>query len=671
MKLSAFESNQIYRENLVWLVTAQAAAIVPLLRFLPLWISAIWLLALLWRLLIYRGRLDYPGVVLKLTFACAAVLGIYINFGGQISAESMVAFLVCSFIMKIIEMRTRKDALVVLFIAFIAISSQFLFAQDIAAAIYGFASLLVLISAWSSIFRTTKLTVWRHLVAGAKLILFSLPMMLVLFVIMPRLGPLWSVPLPGNKGNMGFSESMQLGDVGELVRSPEVAFRAKFNNAAPAPRDLYWRGLVLDRFDGSRWTSEAVDQELTGPVSMFSLLADETNLPDFDYSVVMEPHNYRWLFSVGWPSNASSAQVSVSANYDGILFAQRPVFQKIEYHVQAQRDAPGKLLSERARRANIRLPENDNPRAKELAEHWRQSFDSDQEIVEQGLGLFASAFSYTLRVDQVKVNAIDYFLFESKRGFCEHFASSFVFLMRSAGIPARIVIGYQGGELNDVDQYYIVRQSDAHAWAEIWLTGQGWVKIDPTSSVAPNRIEIGVDEALDPEDRKLLANSWNSNKALLRLSYYWDSMSYSWSNWVLNFDKQKQEGLITKLLGSADPMRIALALALLAFFGLTPAVVYHRWRSRQRFDFVENRIVQPVLQKLHKQGVEKSAAESFSAFMQRTAARASHSPDEFLALAQCYERRCYQGRGREDLAQLRELSKRCLKLLRTRGLKWH
>lgn len=651
MRLSAHETAQIYRDNLFWLVAAQAASIAPLLFYLPLWLTVVWFLALVWRIQIFRSALAFPSMPIKLIMAILSVVGIYIHYSGRIGAEPMIAFLVCSFIMKLIEMRTRKDALILLFIAFIAIATQFLFAQDLRAGIFGLLSLFVLISAWAAIFHQEKLSLWQHFRIGGRLVLHSAPMMLVLFVIMPRLGPLWSVPLPSNQGKTGFSDSLELGDVGSLARSSAVAFRVSFAQGTPEPNELYWRALILEQFDGVRWVNLHQDKGVSGLPRLANVSVKGPE--HIEYSIILEPHYYRWLFTLGFPVAAESVQLGLKKNSQNLLMSENPVAQKAEYRVLAERFVVWDDITEEQRKRNLLLPPSSNPRAKILGEQWRQQKLSASEIVDNGLALFARDFFYSLRSDPVKLNAIDYFLFESKRGFCEHFASSFVFLMRSAGIPARVVIGYQGGELIASEGYYIVRQSDAHAWAEVWIAPQGWVRVDPTAAVAPNRIDLGVEEALSQEDLRLLEAPWQA--ALFKsLARRWDGLSYSWNRWVLNFDQQKQRGLLENLLGAADAWRVGLVLVTLCLLTLLPFVVIHWWQSQRKFNFVENRIVQPLIIKLNKLGYERGHHESIPRYLTRIADDfESPCNQQLKTLARVYEQHAYH--QVDQLVEIRQM----------------
>ncbi len=652
MKLGTLETDQIHRGNLFWLIAAQTASIIPLLFYLPKWVLLLWAIAIFWRLQIHRSALPFPSMFIKLFMAMGAVVGIAVNYSGQIGAEPMIAFLVCSFVMKIIEMRSRKDALIVLFIGFIAIATQFLFAQDLLAGIYGTFSLFVLLSAWSAIFHHDKLALRQYFFIGGKLVAHSAPMMLVLFVVMPRLGPLWAVPIPGGQGKVGFSDSVELGDVGNLVRSAEVAFRVSFNSTVPQLGDLYWRALILDEFDGLRWTLHDANSSL---VPMANLPEKKQAIGEFyDYSVILEPHQYRWLFTLGYARAAESAQLTVQQNSQFLMLSKKPVMQKAEYRVLASRDIAWPNLTASEWRQNIQLPQNVNPQARHLVSQWLDEKLSVNAIMDKALSMYAKEFVYTLQTNPVKLNAIDYFLFQGKRGFCEHFASSFVFMMRAAGIPARVVVGYQGGDFNNREDYFIVRQSDAHAWAEVWLTGQGWVRVDPTAAVAPNRIDMGVSEALTQEDRKLLGGSWQFSAARF-LAKRWDALNYSWNRWVLNYDGNKQTGLLTKILGSADPLRVGLVLVLMCLLLILPIAFLHWWRSRKKFEFAENKAMDRLFQKLAREGYQRAPGESVMSYLDRVALLIGPNGTILCALARAYEAHSYGGRA--QLQKIQKLSR--------------
>ena len=637
MKLSALEKDTIFRGNLVWMLSAQAICILPLLIKLPWWIWAVWFLALFWRIQIHFGRWRFPSAWIKFALGVGCAGGIYLTFSGVRGVEPMVGFLVCSFILKIVEMRTKKDALIVLFIGFIAVAAQFLFAQDVVAGLYGIFSLFILLTAWQAAFYSRRISLRQYFRIGGVLVLQAMPFMIILFVVMPRLGPLWAVPVTQGKGKTGFSDTLELGDLGELVRSPEVAFRVAFSGATPMPQQLYWRGLVLDDFEGHRWQAAAMPSRPIGE-TVNPTLSEEI----LKYSVIMEPHRYRWLFSLDPLLAARSAQLTLEQDERGLLSARRPVVTKAEYSaISAQVLLPQVTsLSERDRRWLTRLP-NSNPRTVALAEQWKSENLATPEMIRRALQIFHGEFIYTTRAPRLGANPIDTFLFESKRGFCEHFSSAFVFVMRAAGVPARIVVGYQGGDYNQREGYFVVRQSHAHAWAEVWIEGSGWQMVDPTAAVAPSRIDVGVEEALSVDERELLGQVRWSSAFMQSLYQQWDAIGYNWNRWVLNYDADSQQNLFSDLLGNTSPWRVGIAFASTSFalFACYAALlVLRRQRLVRRR---EDRALQAVLRKVGKKGYVRKREETLGQFAARVSVSEPVIGRHLAALAQLYAASVY------------------------------
>lgn len=598
----------------------------------------VWIFALVWRIRIHLGYWKFPSTLAKLVLGLGCAGGIYVTFSGVKGVEPMVGFLVCSFILKIVEMRTKKDALIVLFIGFIAVAAQFLFAQDVIAGVYGVFSLFILLTAWQAAFYSRRVSLAQYFRMGGVLILQAMPFMIILFIIMPRLGPLWAVPLPQGKGKTGFSDTLELGDLGELVQSPEVAFRVSFTGAVPPPQQLYWRGLVLDEFDGVRWQTSAMSARPIGETVRDGVAEDVLR-----YSVIMEPHHYRWLFTLDPILAAKSAQLKLEHDERGLLFARRPVVNKAEYSAVSARAPvqPFQHLSVREEKWLTRLPPGNNPRATQMAAEWGMMGLTSKQKVDQALNIFNQQFVYTMRPPRLGANAVDDFLFQTKRGFCEHFASAFVFLMRAGGVPARIIVGYQGGDYNAVDSYFVIRQSDAHAWAEVWLEDEGWRMVDPTAAVAPSRIEQGVQEALSFDERDLVGKIRWSSAALQSLYQYWDSVGYSWNRWVLNYDRDSQQNLLSDLLGEAGPWRVAAAFAGVSsviFFGFAFFYVLQRKRHYRR---TEDRLIQAALRKAERRGYRRKPEETVGQFAARVRIKDPKLGVELNQLAALYSAGVY------------------------------
>lgn len=640
MKLSAKQHSLISRQSLVWVLVAQAASILPLLFRLPVWVWALWATALVWRVWIFRGRLAFPSTWTKLLLGIVCIAGIVFSYAGVVGVEPMVGFLVCAFVLKLVEMRTHKDALMVLFIAFIAVAAQFLFAQDILAALMAVGSLVVLLSAWQSVFSCRPRSVSSQFGRGSLLLLKSLPLMLILFVVMPRLGPLWSMPLPQGQGQTGFSDSLTLGDISELVRSPDTAFRVTFTGETPSSGELYWRGLLLDEFDGRTW--RAAEGRFRSRVS-----PEPPGASSVRYDIILEPHYQRWLFALGSPTGVRSSGLNIQMHPEGLLYSRLPVTQKAAYSVESslhfgqQRE----ILSASERRGLTQLPSGVNPQARALAEAWLERGLDSRAMVDELLARFRASFVYTLQPAPSGTHAIDDFLFQSQRGFCEHFASSLVFVMRAAQVPARIVVGYQGGTAHPRENYLTIKQSDAHAWAEVWFEDVGWLPVDPTAAVAPSRIEMGVEQAVPEDERDLIGRSNWQSSWLQGLYQRYDAMGYSWHRWVLGYDQGIQDGLLNWLLGNSSPWRVAVAFVLLCAL-VVGALAVLPWLLRRRPHMApERRAIERVLRRLARQGFERKSEESLSRFVHRVGQERPKERVILQKLVRDYEAVAYGGQA--------------------------
>ncbi|WP_053980867.1 transglutaminaseTgpA domain-containing protein [Marinagarivorans algicola] len=569
--IEAFEQHKLIRhENLLWLIVAQGVAIVPLLFHLPPWMWLVWLGAMVWRLRIYNGKLAFPATLTKFMLGAACVGGLMVSYRGQVGVEPMIGFLVCAFILKLLELRTHKDGLLLLFIGFIAVGAQFLFTQTFFMAFYAWTSCVALVTAWQTIYLTRRLGVVHKLKSGFFMLLHALPLMVVMFVIMPRLGPLWHVPLPQGTGQTGFSDSLSPGDLGQLVKSQGTAFRVNFNaGRAPSPNEMYWRGLVLDEFDGRTWRLSAQwDMTLKNDPRFVPKLTGANDL--IDYTVQLEPHQYPWLFALAEPIKVTSIKATrqnIHITQQGLLTAHRPVASRIQYTVLSASadDLSGSALSAAEQAQLLRLPAGTNPQAQALGQSWREQYQAPQAIIATALTWYNQDFHYTLEPPVLGKHSVDEFLLTTKRGFCEHFASSFAVLMRAAGIPARVVVGYQGGTYNALEDYWRISQSDAHAWVEVWLANR-WQRVDPTSAVAPQRIEQGIGSALGEQDRALVgAGHYQAPQWLGAWRERMDAAGYVWNRWVLNYDTGKQSELFARWFGGTEPWRIgAVFIGLIA-----------------------------------------------------------------------------------------------------------
>ena len=645
-------SPAIPRIALLWLLVAQALVILPHLAHLPLWITGLWLVCATWRIQVFRMRTSYPGVVTKAFMLLAAAVGVYASRGALIGLDAGVALLIATFVLKLVELKTRRDALVLAFLGFFAVVTSYLFDDSLPAALY---SLLPVTALLASLIGLQQSGLSEKpgptLRLAAVLLLQALPLMLVLFLLFPRLGPLWLVPLPGERGSSGLAESMTPGDIAELGRSGELAFRASFAGPVPPRSELYWRALTFERFDGRRWSQ--LPEPPRGTPEW------QAEGPALSYSIVMQPSGQPWLFAL---DTARTELEQTRLMGDFRLQRPQPVAQSLLYRVtswpQARREPQ---LSPRLDAA-LQLPVDGNPRARRWAARLRRQYDDPQALVAALLGHFArEPYFYTLKPPRAGSDTVDRFLFDSRRGFCAHYAGAMTFVLRAAGIPARVVAGYQGGELNPAGNYVLVHQFDAHAWVEYWLPGRGWISVDPTFQVAPERIEQGLEQAL-PAGEAFLVDAplsplrYRDVEWLNALRLSWDGLNHAWQLRVLGYRSDEQLQLLRGWFGQLDATRIALLLVggLGLLLGGLALLLLKPW---QREHDPQLRLYRRFERLLARHALLRAAGEGPRAFAERAALALPEQAPAILAFLRRFEAQRYAGTAADPRALRRALKR--------------
>ncbi|HSB97224.1 MAG TPA: DUF3488 and transglutaminase-like domain-containing protein [Spongiibacteraceae bacterium] len=602
----------LHRHALTWLLAAQFAVIAPHAGRLPIWVSLAWLVSAFWRAMVYQGRWSFPHRLIKLVLVVGCLLGIRYSYAAWTGLEPTVALLVTCFSFKLLEAATRRDALILLFLGYFVALTEFLFEQGLGTVLYMLLPLLLLTTALVALHRSAQLQFtqeqqplrfsWQPLRAAATMLAQALPLMLLLFLVFPRIGPLWQVPLPGNSARSGMSDEMAPGDIAQLSLSDALAFRAAFTGPVPPARDLYWRGLVLDEFDGRRWRGNRLAEALLPAVQTL-------DGPAIDYEVYLEPTYQRWLYALQRPASVDSKTL---LTIDYRLLARDNVFEKMVYRARAYPQEKLDLeLDSQLRKRELLIPKKSNPRAQAWAQQLRTENADDAALIDSVLQHFRTQqFFYTLKPPLLGDHPIDEFLFASRRGFCEHYASSFVFILRAAGIPARVVVGYQGGEINPLTGTVLVHQFDAHAWAEAWLPARGWVRFDPTAAVAPQRIENGLERAVASGEflgqSPLSVNRYRGLSWLNKLRLRTDAINYAWTRWVVNYRDETQTDVLRSLLGEINPLRMGLFLV--GGGGVVLAIVAAVLLGRQLFGErlpIEQRYYRQFCRRLARHGYER------------------------------------------------------------------
>jgi len=529
-------------------------------------ILAFFYTATLWRLIAQRR----PDVMPRrwLLFLLMVTALVLVAFTTNLSDGRLAgtALLVVMLGLKLLELRARRDIHVTVFLGYFLVLTLFLYDQSLWLAAYLFFGVVALMSVQVGINRVNielrlQLRNTLAMLAGA------LPLALVAFLLFPRLqSPLWGIDAA--RAVTGISDEMTLGNIGHLSQSGEIAFRVRFFSDVPDASQRYWRGPVLWRTDGTHWTP--------GRQAVHSLPLGADDPLAVDYEVTLEPTGQYWLFGLDFVISAP-AQTLLNTNYS--LVSEQRVTQRMTYRAASDTDFRLLSLTERERALGLQLPEHISPKLVELVEQWRATSDPDQpiQLVQKALAYFREQpFVYTLSPGELQGDAIEQFLFETRRGFCEHYAGSFALLMRVAGIPSRVVIGYQGGERNPHADHWVVRQSDAHAWTEVWLPGLGWWRVDPTAAVAPQRIEQSINTALSQDSNQvvfrideggLVGSLWRNAVWLA------DAVDLGWYRWVVGFTAERQHSLLDQV-GLRDLKGLGLVLALTIGSALALTLVF-------------------------------------------------------------------------------------------------
>lgn len=599
----------------------------PHAAHLPLWVSAECGALLLWRgYLTYRAA-PLPPRWLLLGITLVSVAAIALTFHSLFGREVGVTLLILLSTAKLLELRAARDATVLIYLSCFIIITNFFYSQSIPTALFMLFTLLVIMATWVHL-HTGDLKLKPRLRLAGVLLLQAIPLSLILFVLFPRVqGPLWGMPQDAYASS-GLSDTMSPGSLSKLSLNDAVAFRVTFNGTVPPRDQMYWRGPVLWDFDGSTWTrghnATLLPPELDDAASVV------------DYTVTLEPHNKRWLFALDMPGKLS---ITADLAPDFQWLSRNPVNARIRYQASS-------FLSYRANleepppqmRRALALPRGFNPQARKLAADWRAQYpDDDAAIVRAVLGHFnRGGFEYTLEPPLLGANGVDEFLLQTKQGFCEHYAGSFVFLLRAAGVPARVVTGYQGSEYNALGHYYIVRQSDAHAWAEAWLPERGWVRYDPTAAIAPARIQSGLSAAVS-NTAVLPFMARNPPQWLRELRFNWDALANQWNQWVLGYNPETQFAFLTRL-GMENITWQKMALNMLAgifiLVGLFTLILLRRLVVRSR-DPVQAAWLK-LCRKLGKAGLPRMPHEGPLDYADRVAAARPEIADNIHDLAARY-----------------------------------
>ena len=639
------EQRPVGARELAWLVGSLMLVIAPHATRAPWWLTLLTLCLYGWRIYFALNRAPLPSRWLVLGVAAVAMLGVWIEHRTLFGRQSGILLLMVFSGLKLLETRTHRDAAVCAFLGYFLVVTNFLYTQAIPTALVMALGVFLLTATLVGLSAPQR-PLLANLRTSALLLAHAAPAALVLFVLFPRVpGPLWGLPQDAYSGMTGLSDTMSPGTLSNLALSDSIAFRAEFQTPPPPQAVRYWRGPVLWDFDGRTWSA--------GSSFFAQFVPPERGRATYRYEIVLEPHNRAWLFAL---ETAATLPERARMTFDGQILANAPVRTRMRYEVTSVvLPEPHTTEDPAALRRALRLPANFNPRATALAREWRAGAANQAEIVTRAIAfLRQGGYTYTLEPPLLGEDSVDEFLFATKAGFCEHFSSAFVFLMRAADVPARVISGYQGGELNSVDSIVSVRQADAHAWAEVFLPERGWVRIDPTAVAVPGRLDRSMAAAV-PQASALPLLMRPELEWLRGVRDRWEATVHKWNVWVLGFNPERQRELMASV-GVRDADWRALTAALFAFLGaLTLVLLAWSLRRFARPDPVQ-RAWRAFCRKLAARGVERAPSEGPRDFSARAARALPGARPAILRIGSLYIALRYgAGASADAVAQLRKM----------------
>jgi transglutaminase-like putative cysteine protease len=627
----------INKQVLIFLLASIGLITLPHFNHLPLPLFATFSVSLIWRFICIWNTKYLPNKAMLFALTVAATYLLYTQHLGVLGRDAGTSLFVIALGLKLLEIKQERDLYLVNYLAFIVAASQFLYQQSILMAIYILLVCCVLLATLVSI-NSQKPETWASLKTAVIIVIQALPISIILFVLFPRIdAPRWMIFEQENSARTGLSDSLEPGAISQLGLSDELVFRVKFKGNLPPPNKRYWRGPVYSYTDGQRWTEikSTIDKKLV-------------NRPDYQgteyqYTLMMEPQDKNWIFALDMPSSFPHA---LKKNSQYQLINPDNKNQREEYKFTSFTQYNTGDISKIERDDNLQLPAEPSNAIKQLVRQLN-GFDQSAEIFIQSIltHFKTENFHYTLRPPLMGDQPIETFLFKNRYGFCSHYATAFVYLMRVAGIPARVVGGYQGGEFNQVGNFLEIRQANAHAWAEVWLENKGWTRFDPTAAIAPERIEQDVNIDLQIATglvnfSPIFANAGKAMSWMKQARQMWSNVDYSWQRWVINYSSENQ----TKFLSSLGINDIKSILYwLFGSIGFVTAVLAWAILRKKHVSISEELMLyQLFCKKMAKVGFDKKAGETAQTFSLRIQNQRPDLAGKVINIAMIYTRLRYE-----------------------------
>jgi transglutaminase-like putative cysteine protease len=636
----------IPRRPLLWLAAALLFTLPPMFGSLVSWVPYVFLLALAMKFWMEPRGYRLRFATLKLVLAVAAVYAIFISYGSLKGIEPGVSLLVVLMSLKVLEAHTTREFQVMVLMGWVLCLCGFFLSQDFAIALCLLTAFALLLVALIQFHRgSSPGAFWAPLGTTFRLLVQAAPLVVLLFILFPRITTGLRFEFRAiRSASSGFSDRLSPGSIAALANSSDIAFRAEFpGSKTRPPGPMYWRGVVMWRCDGMEWRA---------PSEMASISRSTRESPGGNtirQRITLAPHGARWMFALDRPFEIPPGAILARGDY---LWSVQIIRKARRYEVVSSPAPVGKELTATERREALQLPPSISPAVRELAQSWTGQNSNPRAIVNNALQFFRTqGFRYSLTPGEYRKNDLDQFLFHRRVGFCEHYAASFATLMRLAGIPARVIVGYLGGEYNDLGHFFLVRQADTHAWCEVWLPGSGWTRVDPTTAVAPGRASLDLNSFLE---RRIASGQMEAHGSafvtqLVRSALFTnvrlalETMSYEWDTRLLAFDADVQEVLLDSIgLANRGPLALIIEILIVAIALL---VIYFGWmqlRTRSRADWVKT-LYERFCQKAARLGVRRDPWEGPSDFSRRAAQLLPNESERIRQISNIYIALRYAG----------------------------
>ena len=629
----------IPRRPLLWLAAALLFTLPPMFGSLVTWVPSVFLFALAIKFWMEPRGYRLRFATLKLILAVLALVAIFASYGSLKGVEPGISLLVVLVALKVLEAHTAREFQVMVLMGWVLCLCGFFLSQDFVTALSLLTGFALLVVALVQFYRgSSPGALWSPLGTTLKILIQAVPLVALLFVLFPRAntGFRFDFRAVGSIGT-GFSDRLSPGSIAALANSTEIAFRAEFpgSTAAP-PGSMYWRGAVMWHCDSMEWRAPYL------PVPLSRLVTQLPSGNTIRQRITLAPHGARWMFALDRPFEVPPGAILARGNY---LWSVQTIRKARRYDVVSSVGAARKELTPGERREALEVPPSISPAVRELAQSWTTQNSNPRIIVNSALQFFGTqGFKYSLTPGDYGKKDLDQFLFHRRVGFCEHYAASFATLMRLAGIPARVVVGYLGGEYNDLGHFVLVRQADAHAWCEVWLPESGWTRVDPTTAVAPGRASLDLISFLErgsasdqlKSRRSAFVTRLARSALFTDIRLAWETLSYEWDTRILAYDADVQDVMLNSIgLANRGPFVLIIEILIVAIALL---VLYFGWmqlRARSRADRVKA-LYERFCQRAARLGVRRHPTEGPSDFSRRAALLLPNESERIRQISDTY-----------------------------------